>query len=372
MGIVENTLPDPQSTIHSPQPLRVAIDARSLGERNTSNRTYWSELVNALGKVSGVEMLLVSNAPLALEDVPANGRVVVVPSPGRWFSLVTLPRVARELEANVVHVQYTVSPMFRTPVVTTIHDVSFFIEPSWFGLKDRLILQRSVPAACRRAAVVLAPSATCREEILAYVDVPPEKVRVTMEGTPRRLVSIGPSDVAEVSVMAMVKQNPFALLVGGGSPRKNLAGAISAVREARKTIPELHLLVTGHLDRQPSEPWVKNIGPLPEHLLAAAYRGAFALLHPSLHEGFGLTILEAMALGCPVIASDRGAIPEIAGEAAMLFDAMDAEGMAGALVDLLNPAKREEAVRLGLQRAREYTWDETARATVEAYRAAIG
>ena len=313
-------------------------------------------------------MLLLSNAPLAAEDVPPNARAVVAPAPGRWFSLVTLPKMARELEADVAHVQYTVSPLFRTPVVTTIHDVSFFVEPSWFGLKDRLLLQRSVPAACRRAARVLAPSATCREEILAYVDLPPEKVRVTLEGTPTRLLGLTPDRKA---LEAVTRRAPYALLVGGASPRKNLAGAVEAVRAARRAIPDLCLLVTGGLAARPNEEWVLAPGPLPEPALAAAYAGAHALLHPSLHEGFGLTLLEAMALGCPVVASDRGSIPEIAGEAAMTFDALDAEGMAGALVELLNPAVREERVRRGRGRAEEFSWDATARATVETYREAL-
>ena len=344
--------------------MRVAIDARSLAERNTSNRTYWSELVAALGRRTDLELLLLSNHPVDASDVPPNGRAVVVASPSRWFSLVTLPRLAREHAADVVHVQYSVSPFLRTPTVTTIHDVSYFVEPSWFGAKDRAILTRSVPAACRRAARVLAPSATCREEILAYVDVPPETVVVTREGTPRRLVGLGGG-------MAPI-EGPYALLVGGASPRKNLAGAISAVRAARRAMPDLRLLVTGPLPRAPEEAWVVAPGPLPEPELAAAYRGAHALLHPSLHEGFGLTLLEAMALGCPVVASDRGAIPEVAGDAALTFDARDAEGMGDALVRLLNPVEREGLVERGRVRAAAFTWDACAEATVAAYREAPG
>ncbi len=348
--------------------MRVAIDARSLAERNTSNRTYWSELVFALAQRSEIELLLISNGTISPDDVPENAEVVMIPAPGRWFSLVTLPKVARERSADVVHVQYTVSPLFRLPVITTVHDVSFFIEPSWFGAKDRLLLQRTVPAACRRAARVLAVSETCREEILAYVDVPLDKVVVTPEGTPNRLLHVVPDDQ---SAGTLVGGRPYALLVGGASPRKNLRTAVKAVARARQTIPDLLLLVTGNLPSRPPEPWVVAPGPLEERVLAAAYRGAHALLHPSLHEGFGLTILEAMALECPVIASDRGAIPEVAGPGALLFDAMDTGGMADALIRLLNPALREDIVELGRQRAALFTWSTTADETAKAYRAAI-
>ena len=255
--------------------MRVAIDARSLGERNTSNRTYWSELVTALGQRSDIELLLVSDSAIDPADIPPNGRAIVESAPSRWFSLVTLPRIVRQEGVHLVHVQYTVSPFFRTPVVTTIHDVSYFVDPSWFGLKDRLVLQRTVPAACRRAARVLAPSETCREEILAYVDVVPEKVAVTLEGTPHRLLSLVPDPS---TVEALVGDHPYALLAGGASPRKNLVGAVKAVREARRTIPDLLLLVTGHLPIKPSEPWVFAPGPLAEPALAAAYRGGICLV----------------------------------------------------------------------------------------------
>ena len=348
--------------------MRVVLDARCLGERNTSNRTYWSELVQALGRFPDLELLLLSNAPLSAMDVPTNGRAIVVPGSDRGFSLFTLPKLASAHRADVVHVQYTVSPFFRVPVVTTIHDVSYFVEPNWFGLKDRTILRRTVPAACRRAARVLAPSETCREEILSFIDVAPEKVRVTLEGTPNRLGSV-PED--SLGLEAVAVKNPFVLLVGGASPRKNLPGAIEAVREARRGLPDLRLLVTGALSSKPDEAWVLAPGPLSDGVLAAAYRRAHALLHPSFHEGFGLTLLEAMAFGCPVVASDRGAIPEIAGSAASLFDVEDTEGMARALVDLFNPVKRETMTEEGLRRAASFTWAETARATVEAYREAV-
>ncbi|RYG26931.1 glycosyltransferase family 1 protein [bacterium] len=349
--------------------MRVAIDARSLSERFTSNYTYWSELVIALGQRSDLELLLISNSAVPPEEVPPNARTVVESSNGRWFSYAVLPEVARREGADVVHVQYTVSPRFRIPVVTMIHDVSFFIEPKWFGMKDRFLLQRTVPAACHRASRVVVPSQTCREELLSYIDVEPAKVSVTLEGTPNRLLDTVPDNSL---LRTLVGNAPYVLLVGGASPRKNMAGAVAAVREARKCIPDLRLLITGSLPEKPTENWMVAPGPLSEPCLAAAYRGAHALLHPSLHEGFGLTLLEAMALGCPVVASDRGAIPEVAGNDALLYDPFDAAGMGEALVQLLNPGLRDRLAEQGRERSHDFSWYETAEATVLAYRAAVG
>jgi glycosyltransferase involved in cell wall biosynthesis len=348
--------------------MRVAIDARSLSERFTSNYTYWSELVAALAQRAEVELLLISNSEITAREVPQNSRAIVQPANGRWFSYAVLPEIARREGADVAHVQYTVSPRFRTPVVTMVHDVSFFIEPKWFGLKNRFLLQRTVPAACRRAARVVVPSETCREELLSFIDIDPEKVAVTLEGTPNRLLGVAPD---ESFLRQLMGDAPYALLVGGASPRKNLTSALAAIREARKSIPDLRLLVTGSLSSKPAEDWVVTPGPLSEPALAAAYHGAHSLLHPSLHEGFGLTILEAMALGCPVIASNRGAIPEVAGDDALLYDPYDAIGMAGALVQLFNPGLRDRMIEQGKNRSNHYSWCETAMETEKTYRQAI-
>lgn len=350
--------------------MRIAIDARSLSEQATSNRTYWSELVAALGQRADVELLLLSNAPLPEKEAPANAKAIVQPASGRLFSLFVLPKLARQHGADVVHVQYTVSPFFRTPVVTMVHDVSFLIEPTWFSRKDRTLLRLSVPAACRRAKVVLTPSETCKRELLERIPVEEAKVSVTPLAVSRSLLATDPTS-GERELATLTDGSPFALLVGGGSPRKNLYAAIAAVEKARESIPDLRLLVTGRVE--PTLPsWAITPGPVREEVLAAAYREAHVLLHPSLHEGFGLTILEAMALGCPVVTTDRGSLPEVAAGAALIYDADDAAGMAQGMVDLTNESVRVGQIEKGLVRARSFDWDRTAELTVQAYRKAIG
>ncbi len=347
--------------------MRVAIDARPLSEQATSNRTYWAELVAALGRRPDVELLLFSNAPIPESDIPANAQAVIAPSKGRWFSLVVLPALVRKYAADVVHVQYTVSPLFRTPVVTMVHDVSFLIEPSWFSRKDRILLTLSVPAACRRAAAVVVPSETCKRELLERIPVAEAKVSVTPLAVSTGLRHSKP---AEEKLRELVGDAPFALLVGGGSPRKNLEAAVAAVGKAREAMADLVLLVTGRIESSVPN-WAIAPGAVDEAVLSAAYRRAHALLHPSFHEGFGLTILEAMALGCPVVASDRGSIPEVAGGAALLYDVQDSVGMAGGILRLEGGEFRASQIAKGHARAAEFDWDRTVELTVRAYSEAI-
>jgi glycosyltransferase involved in cell wall biosynthesis len=129
------------------------------------------------------------------------------------------------------------------------------------------------------------------------------------------------------------------------------------------------VLTGGGLDRlEPLPEGVESLGAVPAEHLASLYRRAACLVYPSLYEGFGLPVLEAMACGCPVAASNAGAIPEVAGDAAVLFDPTDGEAMAAAILEA--DERREELRQLGLARAARYTWEDNARRHEDVYRAA--
>jgi glycosyltransferase involved in cell wall biosynthesis len=154
-------------------------------------------------------------------------------------------------------------------------------------------------------------------------------------------------------------------------PHKNHTRLFEAFESLRETRPQLRLVLTGGgLDRlEPLPEGVESLGSVPAEQLASLYRRAACLVYPSLYEGFGLPVLEAMACGCPVAASNAGAIPEIAGDAAVLFDPTDVEAMAAAMLEA--DSRREELRERGLARATGYTWDESARRHDDVYRAAL-
>jgi glycosyltransferase involved in cell wall biosynthesis len=356
--------------------MKIAIDARCLNERATSNYSYWHGLVcgliAGLESFRGAELFLLSNRPIEANGLP-QGRfsIQIVPSRSdRWWSLVTLPRAARRLGANVVHVQYFVSPWFRTPVVTTVHDVSFFIEPRWFRVRDRVLLQRTVPSSCARASAVIAVSETSKKEIVRYARVNADRVHVVYNGIEPTLRPAprapGPPSVLGVGIL---------------NPRKNWRLALEATFIARQHLTDLRLTLVGRNSEAPGvfesalqrnedgSEWVLNMGEQAQERMARIYSSARLLVHPSFHEGFGLTPLEAMACRTPVLASTGGAIPEITAGHARLLPPNDARAWADAIVDLIRQPPTPEELDRAEAHARSFTWRRAARQTLDVYEA---
>jgi len=175
---------------------------------------------------------------------------------------------------------------------------------------------------------------------------------------------------------------PFLLLVGGMNPRKNWRLAIESVLHARSVVPvPIDLVITGPmqgdlaefrrvLSTASADSWVHYLGPVDSEVLSQLYRTAFALIHPSLHEGFGLTILEAFSYGLPVVASCAGSIPEVAGDAAILVEDWLPASWSQAIASLFHAHTREAIITKGYERVHLFSWDETAQLTAIAYRSA--
>jgi len=319
--------------------------------------------------------------------LPASGcwQEKVLPArSGRWWSYFTLPRAVKQSEAAVAHVQYSVSPFFRTPVVTTVHDVSFFVNPLWFPFKDRWLLRLSVPASCRRAARVITVSESSRQDILRYLHLPPEKVVATLLGLPE-----GFHPLDRQQAQAWVQEHygvmpPYVLAVGVLQPRKNWGMALYSVAKARaEGCENLKLLLTGKpgwaakpLNRLKlalnAEEWLIETGYVPDEHLVYLYNASEALLFPSFYEGFGLPPLEAMACGTPVIASNGGALPEVVERGGILLPPDEPGMWANAILTVLNEKEYTDRLRAqAIDRAREFSWQETAQRTLEVYRSVV-
>ncbi len=332
----------------------VAIDADVLGRHRTGDETYVLNLLRELGRQAGdLRLVAITRRP---DLVPDGVETFLLDARLQELRVaVGLPRALRRLRPALVHLQYVLPPLDRTPAVVTVHDLSFDREPSLMGPLDRRIFRTLVPRAVRRSRRVLTVSERTKRDLVARYGLPPAKVVVTPNGVD-----------AAFTPGADGGSGGYLLFVGAVQARKDPLAALAAA-EANG----LPLVVVGpakdrELAAQLAARGAELRGYLPVDELAEAYRRAVALVFPSRHEGFGLPLLEAMASGTPVVASEDSALREVGGEAALYAGPAD---LAAAVGQALR--ERERLVAAGLERARLFSWAETARRTLAAYREAI-
>lgn len=350
----------------------IALDARLIGRQGGGDSTYWLGLLHGLCQMPlNRHILLISNTrPPA--NIPDNSRIrwIYLPSGReRWWSLVRFPLKARSLGARAIHTQYNLSPLAGKRGLTTIHDVSFFAGPEWFRPLDRLTLQKFVPSSARRAQKVITVSQFSKQEIIRYIPEAEGKIVVTPNACSVTIAPIDRQQAQERAAKELGVTPPYILTVGTRSPRKNMNMAIAAAELLPNTFPHT-LVVTG------KEGWgeelkgkrVKTVGYVSDDQLSALYSGADLYLAPSLYEGFGIPILEAFACGCPVLCSDGGAQPEVAGKAAVILRGSDAREWSATIGKLLADSSKLDSMReLGRRRAGEFSWRQTAEETMRCY-----
>ena len=268
----------------------------------------------------------------------------------------SLPRLLRRLRPALAHFQHVLPLRLPCPAVVTIHDLSFERRGGMMPALDRVVFKTLVPRAARRAARVLTVSERTRRDLIELYRVPAERIVVTPHGVDP---AFGPGDGTGAS-------NGYVLFVGAVQERKNPLAAADAAAAAGLPLvvagPERDATLARELRRRGAD--VRGYVDTPQ--LAELYRGAAAFVLPSRYEGFGLPVLEAMASGAPVVLANDPALREVAGDAAVYADdAHLADGIRRAVAD------RERLVAAGLERARRFSWDETARLTVAAYRQAL-
>lgn len=353
--------------------LVIGLDASLLSGRFTGDRTYWRHLIRALTALRlGHSYILYTPEPIVgFECAGDTAEVRVVTARNRrWWSLVSLPAAARRDGVALLHSQYTISPLLRVPAVTTVHDVSFLIGPEWFRPRDRLLLRLSVPASIHRAAKVLTVSETSRTDIERLVPSARGKTVATPLGTPDGFERI--ADAPATVQQRFGLSQPYALAVGTHQPRKNLpmlARAFETAVTAHELPHTLALVGKSGWGAQPVGSHTHELGYVPDEALPALYSAAEAFFFPSLYEGFGLPVLEAMACGCPVVCSDGGALPEVVGDAALVVPARDERAWTEAIGRVLgSPDSRAKLAEKGVERARMFSWRDTAERTAEVYR----
>jgi glycosyltransferase involved in cell wall biosynthesis len=293
-----------------------------------------------------------------------------------------LPVLAQRAGVDIVHSLASTAPIwgsFRR--VVTIHDVIYRIHPEAHGGWRALALRALVPLAARRSHRVIVPSEATRNDLIRLLKVPEEKIDLVPNGLGNPPATRWDSE-EELRRRYDLGTRPLALTVSLKRPHKNLLRlleAIAMIPGERRPI----LVLAGH--RTPYEDELRAraaelglvddtrfLGWVPGEELEGLYRSASCFVFPSVYEGFGLPVLEAMTRGLPVACSDRGALAEVADNAALTFDPEEPRAIAAAIERLLaDPSERERLSRAGRENAARFSWAETARATLETYEFAL-
>lgn len=354
-------------------PIEVAIDARLIGGSSTGDSTYWTCLVDSLTRIGPeIRLLLFSNAP-APATIPKASNIVwkMIPAKSsRWWSYVAFPLAARRAGAQVVHTQYSLSPLTGRRGITTIHDVSFLIDPTWFRPRDRFILTQTVPASTRRARAVITVSDTSKSEIERLIPAGCGKVHRIYNACPPWIYPLDRSDALASVRNRFGVDRPYLLAVGTRWPRKNFQLAVDAY-SAWAGSDSCDLVVTGKSGwgEEKLGPGVRAVGYVDARELSALYSGASLYVIPAKHEGFGITMLEAWRCGAPVLCSCGGALPEVAGDAAFVERSWSGEAWADSIDRLLKDAGTLSEMRSrGYEREKTFSWDEAAAQTLAVYR----
>jgi glycosyltransferase involved in cell wall biosynthesis len=307
------------------------VDISPLVQTRAGTARHVRGLLGALRGRPGLELELLSFG--------GSGRISSVVRDAIWYPL-GLRRHARGLD--VLHcTTFRGAPRTGAPVVLTVHDLALLRYPEAFPRWHRLYGQTALRTTLRAADAVVAVSEFTKGEIVELTGISPERIRVVPNGVDTVFTREGPA-----------ADGDYVLTVATLEPRKNLGRAVEAARLAGVELRVVGARGWGGVD---VPGWV---GELPDPELAALYRGARCLLYPSLYEGFGLPVVEAMACGTPVVTSLGGALEEVAGDAAVLVDPLDVQALAEGIATA--DARREELVARGLARSRVFTWTRAA------------
>jgi glycosyltransferase involved in cell wall biosynthesis len=291
-----------------------------------------------------------------------------------------LPRLLKRQGVDLLFSPCNIGPRnVSVPMVVTLFDLHWLLFPELFSPLRLAYLRRALAWSGRKAAAILTISENSKKDLVDLLGLPEEKITVTYPGLDP-IFEKPPSEQERTSLRKNYGlRKEFILFVGQLHQRKNVLRLIRAYQRLKQQTPIEHQLVLagGEGDGSPEiREYIRHqprgeiivTGCIPDEAIRTLYHQAACLVYPSLYEGFGLPVLEAMACGCPVITSNVSSLPEVAGEAALLIDPYRVETIATALVSLLtNPGLSQRLIQKGFEQARRFTWEAAARKTIEVF-----
>jgi glycosyltransferase involved in cell wall biosynthesis len=356
----------------------VAIDARALLSQKTGIGIYTRGIAEGLARVNGIEVRLFSPRPLSEEDRLGPWSVQTDHHPsGMIWSQTTLARRCAKWNANVLLSALTIGPaMSSIPFVSVVHDLTAWTHPEWHARRTLIgfvpLWERTVDRAARLVCV----SQTTARDLLRHYPESRPRVRIVSNGVDADFTPAANAAESERIRRRYAGGSRYILYLGTLEPRKNIDALVLACERLwgqRRSRPDLLLAGgagwrTGSLMRRiacsPFRDKIHQAGYAPRELARELYRAAEVFVYPSLAEGFGLPVAEAMACGTPVVASTAEALQEVAGGAALLAQPRDVAGLARQIELVLeNGAIRERLRRDGLARAAQFSWKTAADAT---------
>jgi glycosyltransferase involved in cell wall biosynthesis len=374
--------------------MRIGIDYTAAVRQIAGIGRYTRGLVNALAKIDRInEYVLFTAGGKSSEEWPANFKCRSVPLSDRIFAIVWHRlRLPIWVEAFIGRVDVFHSPDFLIPpvrkakTIVTVHDLSFIRLPECADANLRIYLEKAVPRSVERADLVLADSENTKDDLVELLGVPRSKVKVIYPGVDERFRPL--KDELALNDVRKRYELPsrFILSLGTLEPRKNLTRLIEAFSLLSLLSPfpfpfsPLSLVIAGgkgwlyeDIFRKVEElglgERVVFTGFVSDADLPVIYNLAELFVFPSLYEGFGLPVLEAMACGTPVVTSNSSSLPEVVGEAGLMVDPMDVEGLAEAMWRALSDHPlRERMIRSGMRRARGFTWEKSAEELLSLYK----
>jgi|YNPNPStandDraft_1061719.scaffolds.fasta_scaffold47617_2 glycosyltransferase involved in cell wall biosynthesis len=368
--------------------MAIYVDVSSAVHAKAGLSRYAENLIRELKPLLGARLCLFQNSlgrrgPLpGWEGYPTRGTMLGY-KPWRmavWLGQLLHLSMDRLIPgAELFHAtEHLLPPLAHVPTVLTVHDLVFERYPQYHKLWNYIFLKSAMPLFCRRATAIIAVSEATKTDLQAFYGLDPARITVIPEAAAPSFVP-QPAERVEAVRRRYGLPPRYILSVGTIEPRKNLSRLIDACGPLLGMGLSDGLVIVGgkgwlyegffaHLERIPWRDKVILPGFVADEDLPAVYSGALVTVQPSLWEGFGLPVLEAMACGSPVCTSNTSSLPEVGGDAARYFDPTDTEAMRSVLTEVLrDPELRQEMRRRGLARAAAFSWRNTAERTLALY-----
>ena len=370
--------------------MRVALDYTPAISQIAGVGRYTRSLFNALRaeNEAGAEWTL-WHSPVQRQEfeVPDDESItsIELPISARWSNLawhrigLPIPVERFTKQADVVHGTDFVVPPSRAPSVVTVHDLSYAIYPDLAFPRLRRFLDRAVPRSIDRAAKIIAVSETTKRDLCECYEISPNRVDVIHHAADPLFEPPGTADVLAMQAQFGLRK-PYFIIVGTVEPRKDHKTLLAAFARVREQHPEASLVIVGRkgwladdimeaIGQAAAESPVYHLQGISDGMLPALYAGSTALVYPSRYEGFGLPLLEAMASGTAVVASDTPAHREVAGDAARLAPVGDADAFSDHMLELLEHEDvRSNLLKRGHEHVTTFSWRQTAQEHLRIYR----